>query len=289
MLLLNAGLFAKINAQCASSTNIYSFNYAGKSYEIVKELKTWTQASQCAVERGGYLVQIESLEEQNAIYDAIKASGISSSYKAINDGGGTSYIWIGASDINTEGTWLWDENNDGSGLDFWNGQGAAGANDGKVVAGKYVNWGGKSKGTYQEPDNYNSNQDAAAIALAGWPSGTTDLGIAGEWNDINSINSIYYIIEYNSIKTGINNSENDDDLKIYPNQANSKFDIYTNITSVNKPNLKIYNINGVLIQSLDFQSYNSTIIDLTGNPKGIYILKIQINNDIIIKKVLLDN
>ena len=45
-------------SQCADTSNIYSFAYNGHTYEVIKENKTWTDASLCAVSRGGYLVEI---------------------------------------------------------------------------------------------------------------------------------------------------------------------------------------------------------------------------------------
>ena len=38
------------SGQCANSSNIYSFIYNGHSYEVVRENKTWLDASKCAVE-----------------------------------------------------------------------------------------------------------------------------------------------------------------------------------------------------------------------------------------------
>lgn len=183
MLFANFFNFNSVNAQCASNSNIYTFTFAGKSYELVKEQKNWSDAAACAVERGGYLVKIDSLAEQTAIYDAIVASGVANNYKPLSDAGGTSYVWIGATDKVTEGTWLWDGDNNGVGINFWNGQGANGSNNGVIVGNSYVNWGGKQTGTINEPDNY-SDQDAAAIGLTGWPYGQNYLGKTGEWNDI---------------------------------------------------------------------------------------------------------
>ena len=54
--------------QCANSSNIYSFVYNGKTYEIIKENKTWADAASWAVERGGILTEINNVSEQNAIY-----------------------------------------------------------------------------------------------------------------------------------------------------------------------------------------------------------------------------
>ena len=177
--------------QCASTANIYQFSYNGKNYEIVKGLKTWVNAAACAVERGGYLVHIDDQNEQDTIYDAIiNGAGISSTYASVWDGGGVAYVWIGATDINTEGIWLWDGNNDNIGTNFWNGQGIAGTGGGSAVGGAYNNWGNAFGETPNEPDN-SGNQDAAGIALEAWPFGTP-----GEWNDIIITNNLYFIIEY---------------------------------------------------------------------------------------------
>ncbi|MDR1130176.1 MAG: hypothetical protein LBK96_04275 [Prevotellaceae bacterium] len=164
------------------------FHHSGHSYLIVRELKTWSAASGDAKAKGGYLVEINSQEEQNAVYAAIQSSGISTTYKAVTDGGGAAYIWIGASDKATEGKWVWAESN----TEFWN--------SGSPVENRYHNWGGKKSGTVNEPDDYDG-QDAAAIGLAKWPAGqNAELGVAGEWNDIDETNTLYYIIEFNEEK-----------------------------------------------------------------------------------------
>ena len=201
LLLLCSLMFAKVFSQCANDKNIFKFTFNGKNYEVVKELKTWEAATVCAIERGGYLVEINNLEEQNAVYEAIsKGAGISSTYVTVSDGGAIAYVWIGATDKKTEGKWLWDGNNNGYGINFWNGEGAHGKKNGKPYDGAYNNWGGTSNGAANEPDNFASVQNCGAIALAGWPSGTTKIGIAGEWNDIRCSNLLYYVIEYDKPK-----------------------------------------------------------------------------------------
>jgi hypothetical protein len=78
---------------------------------------------------------------------------------------------------------------------FW-----IGNNSGTALA--YANWGGKASGKQNEPDNYTDSQyspkgqHVAAIGLAKWPAGSsTELGKAGEWNDIAETNKLYYVIE----------------------------------------------------------------------------------------------
>jgi len=264
-------------SQCANTANVYSFTFNGKLYEVIKENKSWNNAATCAIERGGYLVEINSLAEQNAVYDAIiNGAGVSSTYVTINNGGGIAYVWIGASDKNTEGTWIWDGNNDNVGVNFWTGQGANGTNNGTAIGGSYINWGGTSVGSPKEPDNYGANQDKGAIALAGWPSGTTSLGIAGEWNDIIETSSIYYVVEYNQASGMILNKNID--FEVYPNPTN---DILY-IKGKNIENIMIVDLAGRVIGN-----YKSFVIDVSNYNKGIYFVKIYSEDKIHIDKIII--
>lgn len=148
-------------------------------------------------------MEIGSKAEQNAIWQSIQQSGISTSYTQVPDGGGIAYIWIGATDKPTEGAWIWN----GAGKSgtiplFWFGN-----NTGLAVAGSYVHWGGTSKGKLNEPDNFTDatsspkGQNAAAIGLTSWPAGDANpLGISGEWNDIAETNKIYYLVEFDTVQ-----------------------------------------------------------------------------------------
>ena len=188
---------AKAFSQCADSTKIYTFTFEGKKYEVVQELKKWDAAAACAVERGGYLVEINNAAEQKAVFNAImNGAKVSPSYVSVSTGGDIAYVWTGASDKKTEGTWLWDGNKDGRGIFFWSGQGAKGSKNGKAIMNAYYNWGGSSKGTPNVPDNYGTVENSGALALSGWPSKTTNIGIAGEWNDLMGSTLLYYVIEY---------------------------------------------------------------------------------------------
>ena len=54
-----------------------------------------------------------------------------------------------------------------------------------------VNW-GTAFGVQWEPDDFLGSQDALAMSVDGWP-----LGNAGEWNDLDENNELYFVIEYN--------------------------------------------------------------------------------------------
>ena len=177
-------LFAICSAygQCADDSNVYSFEYDGKTYEVVQENKNWVNAAACAVERGGFLAEINDASEQSEIFSQLSSSaGITTGNTIAPDGGRGAYVWIGGNDISVEGNWIWDGNNDGTGTQFW-----MGTTTGSAVGGLYNNWG-------FEPDNFENNQNGLAISLNGWPFGS-----AGEWNDLAHSNTLYYLIEYST-------------------------------------------------------------------------------------------
>lgn len=260
--------FAAVFAQCAQTANIYSFTYNGHNYEIVKEMKSWTDATACALERGGYLVEINDQAEQTLVYSKIAAAGISTTYTQVPDGGGTAYLWIGATDKVFEGNWIWDGKNIGYGTNFWNGQGTAGAGGGMAVGGAFINWGGKSTGTPNEPDDYGGLQDAAGIALAGWPSGTTMLGIAGEWNDLAISNTLYYIIEKNP--ADVKENDNSLNLEIFPNPGTDFIQI-KGFNFNKNTEITIMDSNGKTILN---QELNSDKIDISKLAAGTYFITV---------------
>ncbi len=185
----------------------HNFSFNGTDYVIVKEMQNWSEAATWATDNDGYLAEINSVEEQTAIWNEVIAN-VPVDYTTVGTGGDIAYVWIGATDQETEGTWLWDGNNDNTGENFWNGQGAAGANDGSAVNGAYINWGGTSTGTPNEPDNFFMAQHAAGIGMDAWPFGSGGThGIAGEWNDIEASNDLYFIVEYN-----ISNQSNENNI-----------------------------------------------------------------------------
>ena len=58
------------------------------------------------------------------------------------------------------------------------------------------NWG------QAEPDNFGGKQHYLAMGLEDWPAGTTAeqaFGLAGQFNDINGANKLFYVVEFNGI------------------------------------------------------------------------------------------
>lgn len=186
-LLLLLGLFAlqPVLSQCnINPFLIRSFEFNGSNYEIVLENRSWQDAAACAASRGGKILEINSQQEQDAVFQEINNAFIDPANTVAMDGGGASYLWLGGNDSALEGNWAWNGDNDSQSSPFW-----IGTSNGSPINGSYENWG-------NEPDNWN-NQDGLAIALTDWP-----LGQAGQWNDVFITDQLFYIIEYSSLSIG---------------------------------------------------------------------------------------
>jgi hypothetical protein len=257
-----------IFGQCANSSRIYSFIYDGKTYEVIKEKKTWVDAAACAVERGGILTEINNVEEQNAIYTELNTNANITLFDNTSapDGGGGSYVWIGGNDLSVEGNWVWDGNNDSNSTQFW-----MGTSSGNSVGGLYSNWG-------NEPDDFNG-QDALALSLNGWP-----LGSAGEWNDVSHTNTLFYVIEYSTVlSTKDINFKNK--IKLFPNPVADFLNLETK--GIDLSEIVVFNSLGQKLMFFSLKDENSKQIDLSNLNSGIYFIKISSKNgESIIKKII---
>ena len=244
--------------QCASAANIYSFTFNGIDYEVVKENKTWADAAACAVERGGKLAEVDSGFEQDGLYNGIvNNAGINNSSTVAPDGGGASYVWIGGNDLATEGEWIWDGANTGSGAQFW--QGTA---SGSAVGGLFNNWG-------NEPDDFGTGQDGLGFAITDWP-----LGITGQWNDVNDQNTLYYVIEYPST-AGI--KEIDMGIEIYPNPVENTISLL-NTENSKFSQLAVTSLSGEIVLRFDTNNEMPNTLDVSSLHSGFYFLEVQLED-----------
>lgn len=257
------------SAQCASASNIYSFVYNGNTYEIIKENKTWIDAAACAMERGGYLTEINDASEQDAIFTELNTNAnIIAGNTIAPDGGGGSYVWLGANDLQEEGAWMWDGHHDNNGVQFWQG-----TTSGNPVGGLYSNWG-------NEPDDWNG-QDALAISLNGWP-----YGVAGQWNDVDHENDLYYVIEYSGL-VGFEEM-NSTEINVYPNPAKDVICI-ENKSGINITKMIIIDLLGKEIKEIAISNSSKQTIDISELNNGVYFVNF-IDNDkrVAFKKIVID-
>lgn len=266
-------LFLSGISQCLDPTNVYSFTYDGKTYELVRENKTWVDAAACAVEQGGILAEINDENEQNALYDEVSNNaGIVLTNTVAPDGGNASYVWIGGNDISVEGNWVWDGNNDGISTQFW--QGTA---TGNPVGGLYSNWG-------NEPDNFGPlGQNGLGLALTQWPIFNGFLGSASQWNDVQETNTLYYIIEYDALS--VPKHKLNESIQLYPNPSKNLINIKNTLAGLNIENYSLSNIYGQKIKLNGL--INNEHINISSLHTGIYFLEINFsNNQKVIKKIV---
>ncbi len=276
-LLLTAILLAllpfKATSQCGDSSNTHTFTYSGNTYDIVKSKNNWSDAADCAVQKGGHLVHINSQAEQDTVYQRIvNQANVSPGYTSVNDGGGAAYVWIGANDMATEGEWVWDGDGDSSGTQFWTGEGSAGSGGGSSVNNAFIYWGGSSSGSPNEPDNYNGVQHAAGMALGSWP-----YGVASEWNDIDPSNTLYFVIEYENT-TSLNPQEGDGEgsLEVHPNPVKLSMRYESSLKDLTA--YRVIDPSGrVLLEGKEVPSDKGRI-DVSDLDAGIYVLQLRNGN-----------
>ena len=269
-----------INGQTyAITSNIYRFNYNGHTYEVVKENKSWTAAASCAVDRGGYLAEISDAAENTAIFNALTSTsaGINISQTSTSNGGNAAYVWIGGNDIATERTWIWNGDNNGTSTQFW-----SGTKTGSTTNSAYTNW-GTTGGTQNEPDNYDFNQDGLAIALNAWPTHITagqGLGVAGQWNDIRDVETLYYLIEYDTVLSSAAPAQIEDSrVFVYEKQLF--------IEAANTPiaAVALYDLTGKKVFTTTTESTPKPI-DVSQFVRGIYLAEIHaLNGNTFVQRV----
>jgi hypothetical protein len=85
--------------------------------------------------------------------------------------------------------------------------------------------------------------------------------------------------------TSIINLSFDDDIQVYPNPARDMINLSFGSMQYKTAIVKITDISGKLISSDTFHNLSTATIDLTGSPKGIYILNLTIDGQKLIKKI----
>jgi len=166
------------------------FQFGGHTYKIIAEPATWEDASSAAAAmqlsgRPGYLARVNSARENKAILEAVRTHLTEAQLAAsvADDGSETSFIWLGGSDSDQEGRWVWSDNGD----QFWQGD-----FNGAPVDGRFTNWG-------VQPDSSSGEEDALAMGMGDWPEPFYDLGSAGQWNDLDGNTPLAYVVEFNGL------------------------------------------------------------------------------------------
>ncbi len=190
-------LVLKEPSACGLVNDTLTFN--NKHYELIKEKRTWEEANTCAKRRGGYLVNINSQEENVAILTKansqieIKSDTNNFQTLGIIDPNSAPHIWIGGKKEEEAGlNFRWTEDSD----IFWGG--------GSAKNGKYSNWSETRLACYNQPNN-NSGGAGAAMSIADYyvfrllnPIASLCLlyDSTGKWTDLPLNTPLFYVIEY---------------------------------------------------------------------------------------------
>lgn len=259
--------YGSIYSQCVDPINIYEFTYNDHTYEVVKENKTWTEASTCAVSQGGYLAEINDEAEQDAIFDElVNNAGIVEA--DTQNQFGTASVWLGGHDAGEEGEWIWDGANSGTGPQFWNG-----GPNGNPVGGLYTNWGISPP----EPDN-SGGQDRLTMIIK---ATATNYSL---WNDLVDTNTIYYVIEKDFI-LGTSDAELKKNIAVYPNPFTEFISIENNTTlAIEKAT--IFDLKGQKIRTVTAQELKDNSINVASLSNGMYIINIHFENGKLVSQKL---
>ena len=160
-------------ASALLSANIQgSQTYNAHTYAITSSAMTFAEAKYAAAALGGYLTTINTKEENTFLTNKFYAAY------------GNSALWIGANDIATEDTWVWDNGTTSGDNNLTDTICNAPSGDCRPSNAKWADnttrkWNGG------EPNDSGSNEDCANITNAN-----------GFWNDLPCSQSLYGVIEF---------------------------------------------------------------------------------------------
>lgn len=261
-------VFSQVNAQCVPNPNVVTFTYDGHDYELIQETLSWEDAAACAVSRGGYLAEINSQQEHDSVYQWLSTDQNITPSGTIDVFGAAS-IWLGGTDKNTEGDWVWNGDNDASGTSFWLGQ-----SNGSAVGGAFSAWGVSPP----EPDNSGGDQNYLTWRLTG---NNTSL-----WNDLHAPSSLYFLVEKDMNSASISEQEGADLLSIYPVPSSNEINLVSNSNELIEQ-VDLFTHSGQLVATYLFESSKKATLNLSKLNAGQYLLNIHLSNDQIVKRTII--
>ena len=162
----------------------------GNTYLFYATPKSWVDANTFAKQIGGHLVKVDTPEENSDVYSHV-LSYLKSPHDPLsvaNDGGGSTYVWLGGTADLTKKTWSWsyDKTPIDTTSTLW-GSGASHLN-------------GKAEPDYSTSGG--QTQNSLALGMENWPTGSDTgkgYGDAGHWNDVFGTDKLYFVVEVESV------------------------------------------------------------------------------------------
>jgi len=109
---------------------------------------------------------------------------------------------------------------------------------------------------------------------------------AGRIDTIIKIDTVFAIDTITNV-TLINRSNNAMVINVYPNPSDGKFQIViNNLDLTENCELAIYNIQGEKVFYSTSKHLNNSVINITDNPAGIYVLQLKSEKELVMKKIV---
>ena len=108
----------------------------------------------------------------------------------------------------------------------------------------------------------------------------------GPQGDATRIYNYVRLVRNAGSTTGINQIENKSQLNIYPNPSKDFLTINLNKTIAANAEITIYSFTGELVYAENIDFLDNVNINVSNIVKGIYLLKIKINDDVLTKKFI---
>jgi hypothetical protein len=193
---------------CFPEDSAIAFCFKVRNYEFVKSHYKWTDATYCAEQRGGYLVDIETMEENDAFLSFLLDSLKEKHGLDLLDDGDTKIRLggIGIAQPSNPVSIIWEWRNTPYNR-FNNILGTQTANNNgddlkNFPDSLFINWGEKNnvKGAYYYPTDYHTQlySNNIAMTLVGIKEDGTNTIVAqpGDWINVHSSEELYFIIDY---------------------------------------------------------------------------------------------
>jgi hypothetical protein len=130
--------------------------------------------------------------------------------------------------------------------------------------------------------DYDFTHDVQWNAIAGTHNVEIAISNVNEDEDEAIANNVLSKNIYVLDLTGVNNVVNNN-ISIYPNPSTGK----VFVSNISKANIAVYNVIGEVIKSIK-NADGTTVVDLTDQQNGTYIIKIQENQSIVTKKIIIN-
>ena len=206
-IITSGNLFSQ-GGSCFPEDSVIAFSFKGRNYEFIKTHYKWGDATYCADQRGGYLVDIESMEENEAFLSFLLDTLTDKHGLDLLDDGDTKIrlggIGIAKPSNPVSITWEWRNTpfnrfNNILGKQIANNNGEDFKN---FPDSLFINWGEKNnvKRAYFYPTDYHtqlySNNIAMTLVEIREDGTNTIVAQPGDWINVHSTEELYFIIDY---------------------------------------------------------------------------------------------